>query len=80
MIVCRVLRPPHPRGLRESLRALSGSQVSIALSILRRQAAYLLTSYADAARTIPPRRKSRSERAAEQVGHADRQPALTLAD
>jgi MFS family permease len=37
-------------------------------------------SDADAARTIPPRRKSRSERAAEQVGHADRQPAFTLAD
>jgi EmrB/QacA subfamily drug resistance transporter len=35
---------------------------------------------ADAARTIPARRKSRSERAAEQVGQTDRQPALTMAD
>ena len=37
---------------------------------------------ADAARTIPARRKSRSERAAaaKRVGQPDRQPALTMAD
>ncbi len=33
-----------------------------------------------AARTIPARRKSRSERAAEHVGQHDRQPALTMTD
>ncbi len=40
----------------------------------------LRISDADAARTIPARRKSRSERAAERVREAERQPALTMAD
>jgi hypothetical protein len=35
---------------------------------------------ADAARTIPARRPSRSERAAEHAGQHDRQPAYSLAD
>jgi EmrB/QacA subfamily drug resistance transporter len=35
---------------------------------------------ADAARTIPARRKSRSERAADHVATGERQPAFTLAD
>ena len=53
--------------------------VAAAICLLGLPAALRIND-ADAARTIPARRKSRSERAAEHVGQHDRQPALTMAD
>jgi EmrB/QacA subfamily drug resistance transporter len=53
--------------------------VAAAICLLGLPAALRIND-ADAARTIPARRKSRSERAAEHAGQHDRQPALTMAD